>query len=214
MACIPENCQEEYRFEFVRLASFKDWPCSWIKPEKLAAAGFYYTGEEDKHNSEKMDKADEKSTCFMSVSDLDNVTEDIGMLNKILSKPKYPQFDTYEAKINTFEAWPKSSKQTKQDLANAGFHYTGRDDQTLCYYCGGELKDWNPEDVPWEQHAKWFEYCPFLIVCKGRDYINTGIKGTYYTRNNSINSSEKIQEADEKSDEVTGILQQNFTIYT
>ncbi|XP_020296122.1 baculoviral IAP repeat-containing protein 7-B-like [Pseudomyrmex gracilis] len=183
------NEMEEGENYFDSIECFKDWPCSWIKPERLAAAGFYYMGEEDKvkcfeckleiskwetndnpmadHQRwsrrcrfvenlsygnvgigvdsstipKKMDEADEKPTCFMSVSDLDDVTENIRMLNKILSKPKYPQFDTYEARINTFEAWPKSSKQTKQDLANAGFYYTGRDDQTLCYYCGGRLRD-------------------------------------------------------------------------
>ncbi|XP_071632870.1 death-associated inhibitor of apoptosis 1-like [Temnothorax longispinosus] len=41
----------DYRFESTRLESFKNWPWTsglWIKPEKLAAAGFYYTGESDK----------------------------------------------------------------------------------------------------------------------------------------------------------------------
>ncbi|XP_020298959.1 baculoviral IAP repeat-containing protein 3-like, partial [Pseudomyrmex gracilis] len=248
--CIPENCQEDYRFESVRLASFKDWSCPWIKPEQLAEVGFYYTSEEDKvkcfdckleickweTNDNPMadhrrwsrqcrfvenlscdnvadvesntipEIVDKKSTCFMSVSSLDDVTEDIGMLNKALSKPKYPRFDTYKARINTLEVWPKLLKQY---LANVGFYYTGKDDQTLCYYCGGGLRDWNPEDVPWEQHAKWFEYCPFLIVCKGRDYINTVINGTYYTKDNSTNSSEEVQEADKKSDEDTDILRQN-----
>lgn len=30
-----------------RLASFKEWPCSFIKPQTLAKSGFYYTGVED-----------------------------------------------------------------------------------------------------------------------------------------------------------------------
>ncbi|KYN30933.1 Apoptosis inhibitor IAP [Trachymyrmex septentrionalis] len=39
---------KDYRFESARLDSFKDWSYLWIKPEELAAAGFYYTGESDK----------------------------------------------------------------------------------------------------------------------------------------------------------------------
>ncbi|XP_020297483.1 death-associated inhibitor of apoptosis 1-like [Pseudomyrmex gracilis] len=220
MACIPENCQEEYRFESVRLASFKDWPCSWITPEKLAAAGFYYTGKEDKVKCfeckleiSKWETNDNPLADHQRWSRRCRFVENLSYGNVAISVdsstiPK--NMDKADEKSTCFmSAWPKSSKQTKQDLANTGFYYTGRDNQTLCYYCGGGLRDWNLEDVPWEQHAKWFEYCPFLIVCKGRDYINTVINGTYYTRNNSINSPKEIQEADEKADEDTSILQQN-----
>ncbi|KAM0732849.1 Apoptosis inhibitor IAP [Formica fusca] len=38
----------DYRLESARLESFKNWPCAWMKPEKLAAAGFYYIGDKDK----------------------------------------------------------------------------------------------------------------------------------------------------------------------
>lgn len=37
----------EYRFEEVRLASFKEWPVPFINPKDLAAAGFYYTKQSD-----------------------------------------------------------------------------------------------------------------------------------------------------------------------
>lgn len=38
---------EFFRFESARLNSFVDWPCSYVEPKILAAAGFYYTGPAD-----------------------------------------------------------------------------------------------------------------------------------------------------------------------
>ncbi|GBP63407.1 Death-associated inhibitor of apoptosis 1 [Eumeta japonica] len=50
----------------------------------------------------------------------------------------------------------KSSPVKPEDLADAGFFYTGRSDKTLCFYCGGGLRDWKDNDNPWEEHAVWF----------------------------------------------------------
>lgn len=231
----PDN-NIDYRCESSRLNSFKGWPCPWMKPERLAAAGFYYTGKEDNVKCFECDveiskwetddnpmvdhqrwsrrcrfvnnlpcgnvpigvdpstvptpSPKEVDVCgpyrFMPFSTPDDEVENDVMLNLYNfsgtpSKPKHPQFASYESRVRTFESWPKSLKQSKQDLANAGFYYTGIGDQTLCYYCGGGLRDWDPEDIPWEQHAKWFEYCPYLIACKGRDYISKVTGRTYFT---------------------------------
>lgn len=45
-------------------------------------------------------------------------------------------------------------------------------DRVLCFQCGGGLKDWDPGDSPWVEHAKWFGGCPYLAIKKGKDYIN------------------------------------------
>ncbi|KAG7201967.1 hypothetical protein KM043_004667 [Ampulex compressa] len=86
--------------------------------------------------------------------------------------PTHPEYASYDARLRTFESWPKSMPQTKEQLADAGFYYTGKGDQTLCYYCGGGLKDWEPEDDPWEQHAKWFSKCYYLLMVQGQEYVN------------------------------------------
>lgn len=55
----PENQQQgydetdeadnvDYHLEAARLASYRDWPLSFMEPAKLAAAGFYFTGKDDK----------------------------------------------------------------------------------------------------------------------------------------------------------------------
>ncbi|XP_076383697.1 putative inhibitor of apoptosis isoform X1 [Megalopta genalis] len=37
----------DYRREEDRLRSFEFWPIKYIQPEELAAAGFYYLGQDD-----------------------------------------------------------------------------------------------------------------------------------------------------------------------
>ncbi|XP_046601453.1 death-associated inhibitor of apoptosis 1 isoform X1 [Neodiprion lecontei] len=91
-------------------------------------------------------------------------------------EPKHPQYVSRDARLRTFNFWPKSMRQTKEELADAGFFYTGKGDQTLCYYCGGGLKDWEPTDNAWEQHAHWFSKCFYLFMVKGQAFIDQ-VKG-------------------------------------
>ena len=44
----PSSTQLDYRIEQNRLQSYKNWPATFIDPTRLAAAGFFYTGEDDK----------------------------------------------------------------------------------------------------------------------------------------------------------------------
>ena len=85
--------------------------------------------------------------------------------------PVHPDFVLKEKRLKSFNEWPRSMKQKPVDLAAAGFFYTGRGDQTLCFQCGGGLKDWEDEDDPWEQHALWFPKCNYLELQKSRDFI-------------------------------------------
>ncbi|XP_015189033.1 PREDICTED: putative inhibitor of apoptosis [Polistes dominula] len=92
-----------------------------------------------------------------------------------LEKPKppvHPEYISYDARLRTFDTWPKSMPQKKDQLANAGFFYIGKGDQTLCYHCGEGLEDWEPQDDPWEQHAKWFSKCYYLLMVKGQEFVN------------------------------------------
>lgn len=96
----------------------------------------------------------------------------------ITRNPDFDCYSTYEARLNTFKNWPISMPQKKEQLADAGFFYQGTGDQTTCHHCGGGLKNWEPEDDPWVQHAKWFSTCLYLRVVKGQDFIN-GIVGKH-----------------------------------
>ncbi|XP_063628914.1 death-associated inhibitor of apoptosis 1-like [Cydia splendana] len=87
------------------------------------------------------------------------------------SVPPHPRCNTKAAHLRTFKDWPKSMKQKPEELAEAGFYYTGRSDKTKCFYCDGGLKDWEEDDVPWEQHARWFDRCAYVQLVKGEDYV-------------------------------------------
>ncbi|XP_063445445.1 baculoviral IAP repeat-containing protein 2-like [Mytilus trossulus] len=38
-----------------------------------------------------------------------------------------------------------------------------------CFFCGGGLRNWEPVDQPWEEHAHWYPECPFVRQCAGND---------------------------------------------
>ncbi|KAK4883074.1 hypothetical protein RN001_006393 [Aquatica leii] len=86
--------------------------------------------------------------------------------------PAYSGYATLESRLNSFSEWPRSLKQKPEELAAAGFFYNGKGDQTICFHCGGGLKDWEDDDNPWEQHAKWFSKCNFVRIQKGQEYIS------------------------------------------
>lgn len=49
--------------------------------------------------------------------------------------------------------------------------FLGQGDKVKCFYCGGILWDWDPEDEPYTEHAKWFPKCPWLTLSKGDAFV-------------------------------------------
>lgn len=88
-----------------------------------------------------------------------------------LPGPVHPTYAAEAARLRSFRDWPRSLRQKPEELAQAGFFYTGQGDKTKCFYCDGGLKDWEDDDVPWEQHARWFSRCAYVQLVKGRDYV-------------------------------------------
>lgn len=79
--------------------------------------------------------------------------------------PAYPCYASKEARMKSFADWPLSNHKSPAELVDAGFFYIGVDDKTLCFFCGGGLKDWEAEDDPWFEHLKWFgTKCPLVYV--------------------------------------------------
>ena len=42
----------------------------------------------------------------------------------------------------------------------------------LCFYCDGGLQNWEPNDDPWEEHAKHFPLCGFLNLVRSPRYVS------------------------------------------
>jgi len=95
--------------------------------------------------------------------------ESIGILKH--AGPLHPQYATLEARLRTFREWPPALRQQPKELGDAGFYYIGLSDQVKCFYCDGGLRNWQAEDVPWVEHARWFSRCVFVRLVKGDEYV-------------------------------------------
>jgi len=100
--------------------------------------------------------------------------EELGVMKH--GGPLHPQYATLEARLRTFREWPPALRQKPRDLAEAGFYYIGLSDQVKCFYCDGGLRNWQSEDEPWKEHARWFQKCVFVRLVKGDGYIAECLK--------------------------------------
>lgn len=89
-----------------------------------------------------------------------------------LEKPKYPKYASLPARISSFDGWPSYLDQTPSEMAMGGFMYAGYSDYARCFFCGGGLRNWEPGDDPWVEHARWFPKCIFLNQNKGENFID------------------------------------------
>ncbi|XP_053398061.1 E3 ubiquitin-protein ligase XIAP-like [Mercenaria mercenaria] len=86
---------------------------------------------------------------------------------------KYPDFESYHYRMDTFTGWTCSEIIEPCVLADAGFFYAvkGFSDCVRCFSCGGGLRNWEYGDGPWEEHARWFPECLFLLQQKGQGFV-------------------------------------------
>nr|WIE95435.1 hypothetical protein [Microctonus hyperodae filamentous virus] len=179
-----------------RLATYRDWPTSVpVAKELMAQAGFVYTGRADivicpacyiegyrwcEGDDPLADHREWSPRCPWirnnnnddTMTSIDVAPAAAAQLPLHHSKPAKPELATIASRLATFAAyWPRAVRQRPDQLADAGFYYTGVGDQTMCFYCNGGLKDWEDDDDPWLQHARWFKKCPYVLLKKGKDYV-------------------------------------------
>ncbi|XP_038022226.1 baculoviral IAP repeat-containing protein 7 isoform X1 [Anas platyrhynchos] len=87
--------------------------------------------------------------------------------------PAHPEMGTEEMRLSTFQNWPQSSEMRPEQLARAGYFYTGQGDMVRCYYCNGSVRNWAVGDDPWREHARWNPRCEFLLGSRGREFVNS-----------------------------------------
>lgn len=175
----PHMCEEMTRFR-----SFGSlWPESApVSPWQLAQAGLYYMGEADRVQCfccggmlAGWEPGDEPwsehsrhfPNCFFILG------HDVGNI----PAPRSPDSGVQTAPMSSFEDRLQSftGKQHAVDhdrLARAGFYSSGVSDRVVCFRCGGGLKNWQPEEDPWEQHAKYYPGCSFVLSEKGHEFVN------------------------------------------
>ncbi|XP_063981768.1 baculoviral IAP repeat-containing protein 7 [Diachasmimorpha longicaudata] len=87
------------------------------------------------------------------------------------SAPRQPKHATYEGRLRTFQGWPENLRQTPEMLATAGFYYVASGDQVRCFHCDGGLHNWETDDDPWTEHARWFPKCGYVAMVRGQEFI-------------------------------------------
>ena len=88
------------------------------------------------------------------------------------SGPKRKDYLTYESRLASFVKWPERVSQKPSDLADAGFYYCGLSDHVRCFHCGKGLRNWEKDDLPWNEHARWYTECNYVLLKKGQDFID------------------------------------------
>lgn len=80
----------------------------------------------------------------------------------------FPQFNTDNARLQTFREWPRGLGLAPETLVAAGFFHTGLSDWVQCFHCGGGLFAWRRGDDPAADHARYYPWCPFVRTMCGK----------------------------------------------
>ncbi|XP_071137536.1 putative inhibitor of apoptosis isoform X2 [Mytilus edulis] len=215
----PEYKYPQYQSYSSRLGSFDQWRFAHKQtPQCLAEAGYFYTGDNDivrcfccdlglaewdPKDNVWTEHARHNPKChFLKNKKGDEYIENIQQDWRKIYNAKHAAFDDKMSRIATFDGdWRRDIEQTPEILADAGFFYTGEEDVVRCHYCDGGLRHWEQGDVPWEEHARWFPFCKFLIKMKGREFIEE-IKRKTEERHRAENSSTPGEQSHGLSDHI------------
>ena len=88
--------------------------------------------------------------------------------------PKYPEYVLIERRRASFKNWPENLNFLHPlDLSECGFFYSNFGDCVRCHQCGIGLRNWESDDNPWVEHARWSRKCSYLVQRKGQDFIDS-----------------------------------------
>ncbi|XP_060065156.1 baculoviral IAP repeat-containing protein 7-like [Ylistrum balloti] len=123
----------------------------------------------------------------MNNSDTITIPDSTETLDTI--RPKYQQFAVLANRLDSYRQWPAYLRQRPEVLSKAGLFYEGTNDYVRCFQCAGGLREWEPEDDPFYEHARWFPCCPFMRLTKGDKYI-MGVQSGTITPSNVLEKEE------------------------
>ncbi|XP_069136434.1 baculoviral IAP repeat-containing protein 3-like [Argopecten irradians] len=172
-----------------RRLSFRAWTGTHNNIDIIVDSGFFFTGEEDivrcfhcdiglaewdPEDDPWVEHARHSPDCpFLRSRKDEQFINNIQLEWAQIYTPKHPHMDTVAKREESYTtSWPGDYVvQTPHQLALAGFFYTGETDTVRCHYCDGGLREWEPNDDPWTEHARWFPFCKFVIKIKGLQFI-------------------------------------------
>ncbi|XP_077965706.1 uncharacterized protein LOC120334396 [Styela clava] len=184
--------------ELDRLASFARWPVGRpsVSPAALARTGFFYLGDMDRTQcfscggvlrnwTLEDDAMAEHRSHFPNCKMILGTEQRNYKVNEFPDPPadrardypcrfpSNPHMRNEVARQDTFDRrWPVGrTAATPAEISQAGFFFLGERDRVKCWYCNGGLQNWEYDDMPWIEHAKWFPTCQFLLQVKGQHFV-------------------------------------------
>ena len=108
-------------------------------------------------------------------------------------KPMFPQYKLYSKRLHTFceKEWPIGLSQSSDELALAGFFYTGLSDKVICFSCAGGLNKWKKSDIPLFEHLRSFPDCMFAQLLASKPNVCNSENGS--TSNVTLHPNEKYK---------------------
>lgn len=113
---------------------------------------------------------------------------------------KYPEYRYEIQRLDSFNSWPLALKQRPTDFVDSGLFYTGNGDRVVCFSCGLGLKNWDPDDIPIIEHAKYTVHCQYLDHLKGEQFVEN-VKRDFANKEAAVtNGSTSTSELEENVD--------------
>ncbi|XP_005109671.1 putative inhibitor of apoptosis [Aplysia californica] len=186
----PSTDHVEYQeSEEARLATFNSWPgIRGATAREFAQAGFIFYGAPDRvqcvfcngllRNWNDNDRPIEEHRKHFPTCSF--VTECLSAIT--VAQPRHTNYRTLESREKSFLNWSRRTQTpVPEALASAGFFYVGHGDNVKCFFCDGGLRNWEPNDDPWREHARWFPKCDYVRQIKGPAYIEAVLGETNLT---------------------------------
>ncbi|KAM9679899.1 baculoviral IAP repeat-containing protein 1 [Dama dama] len=194
---MQKGFNSQMRSEAKRLKTFVTYDTfsSWT-PQEMAEAGFYLTGIKSSVQcfccslilfgtslqSPPMGhhRKFHPDCEFLLGKDVGNIAKyDVRVQNpeNTLRRDDKARYQEEKARLESFKNWPFYAQGTApRELSAADFVFTGKRDIVQCFSCGGCLGNWEDNDDPWKEHAKWFPKCEFLQSKKSLEEITQYIQ--------------------------------------
>lgn len=221
-----------------RLNSFRAFPHpEQVPAERLARAGFYFTGESDRvccfsclHTIEDWHQGDNPVERHHDVSPAcmflrcvhhrslasgtspqspgpiyDEEAEAMEFrlrTREVVDEsvyPRIPHMKSEDARLRTFSNWPSWSPVQPHDLVQAGMFYVPesnrQEDRVQCFCCAGMLVNWEEGDDPWQEHARVYPNCFFILGHDVGNIPSTQPRQRSSAHNSSMESFEERLES-------------------
>ncbi|AAN28066.1 inhibitor of apoptosis - 1 [Rachiplusia ou multiple nucleopolyhedrovirus] len=129
----------------------------------------------------------------------DNITINAIIVKEGKPKCVYKCMSNLQSRMDTFvNFWPGALRDMITNIAEAGFFYTGRGDETVCFFCDCCVRDWHTNEDAWQRHVTENPQCYFVLSVKGKEFCQNSITVTHVDKRDDDNLNENADDIDEK----------------